>query len=474
MENPLHSLDHLLFTVLPYVAVVGFLLVVAARRYRVPPFGPPRPSAPPPGERRTYGERLLFGYGLLVILGGHLLAFLIPEQVLLSNNDPLRLYVLEVSALAFALMTLTGLLLTVARCAFSAPARRGIGLADWLLYALLLLQVAGGIYVALFYWPGSSWYAISAVPYLRSLVKLEPDLSSVSAMPDAVKLHLVGAWVLLLVLPFTRVVRPLVAADRAEEQAREPSRVTTALLLVGLTFSLLALAPRLWGAHLPGNHQGYEPLQPIAFSHRLHAGELQMSCLYCHADAEKGRHAGIAAADTCMNCHRFITAPLRDVRAELERAQREKRTLPAIFGAGTVGLLGAPSGGGPLLVAPALILGRTDQRWPRTIISPELAKLYAALGLNDKLDPDPAKTATPIHWVKVHNLPSFTHFDHRAHVHAGVECQKCHGPVETMERVRQVEDLSMGWCVQCHRDANQNGVAGQPVHASNDCATCHH
>ena len=437
MENPLHYLDPLLFAGLPYVAVVGFLVLVAARFYRVPPFAAPRPPAPLLGEPRHYGERLLFGYGILVILGGHVLAFLIPEQVLLWNNDPVRLYVLEVSALVFALMTFAGLLLTVARCAVSGPARGGVGPADWLLYVLLLLQVASGICVALFYPWGSSWYATSAVPYLRSLVKLEPDLSSVSAMPHLIKLHMVSAWVLVLLLPFTRVVHPLIAADRGEEPAREPSRVTTALLLVGLTFSLLALVPRLWAARLPGNHQGYEPVQPIAFSHRLHAGELQMSCLYCHADAEKGRHAGIVATRVCMNCHRFITAPLRDSRAEFELAKKEKRP-------------------------------------PRTIISPELAKLYAALALNDKLEPDAAKVATPVRWVKVHNLPSFTHFDHRAHVNAGVDCQRCHGPVETMERVRQVADLSMGWCVQCHRDANQNGVAGQAVRASDDCATCHH
>ena len=436
MENPLHYLDPLLFAGLPYVAVVGFLVLVAARFYRVPPFAAPRPPAPLLGEPRHYGERLLFGYGILVILGGHVLAFLIPEQVLLWNNDPVRLYVLEVSALVFALMTFAGLLLTVARCAVSAPARGGVGPADWLLYVLLLLQVASGICVALFYPWGSSWYATSAVPYLRSLVKLEPDLSSVSAMPHLIKLHMVSAWVLVLLLPFTRVVHPLIAADRGEEPAREPSRVTTALLLVGLTFSILALAPRLRGAHLPGNHQGYEPVQPIAFSHRLHAGELGVSCVYCHAEAEKGPHAGVPAASVCMNCHRFVTAPLWDVRAETEQAKQENRP-------------------------------------PRTLTSPELGKLYAALGLDDKLQPDPAKNPSSIHWVRVHNLPAFTHFDHRAHVNAGVECQRCHGPVETMERVRQVEDLSMGWCVNCHRESSITG----PDHKgqrSTDCSVCHY
>lgn len=215
------------------------------------------------------------------------------------------------------------------------------------------------------------------------------------------------------------------------------SRVLTLVLLVGLAGSSLALIPRMGAFRLPGNQQGYEPPQPIAFSHRLHAGELQISCIYCHSGAERSRYAGIPAASACMNCHKFITAPLGAVHAEDELAKKEKRD-------------------------------------PRRIVSPELEKLYDALGLNAKMQPDPAKTAHPIVWTKVHNVPDFAYFDHRAHVNAGVVCQQCHGPVETMERLRQVPDLSMGWCVNCHRDANQTGVAGKRVYASIDCSTCHY
>jgi hypothetical protein len=214
------------------------------------------------------------------------------------------------------------------------------------------------------------------------------------------------------------------------------SRVTTIVLLVAVVFGGLALAPRIGALRLPGNQQGYEPAQPIDFSHRLHAGELQISCLYCHAGAEKGRYAGVPAASVCMNCHRFVTAPLGAVRAEEELAKKEQRT-------------------------------------PRRIVSPEIAKVYAALGLDADAKPSPSREAKPIEWVRIHNLPDFAYFDHRAHVAAGVTCQACHGPVETMERVRQVSDLSMGWCVNCHRDANQTGIAGKPVHASIDCAVCH-
>jgi len=215
------------------------------------------------------------------------------------------------------------------------------------------------------------------------------------------------------------------------------SRITTVVLLVALVFAFLSLVPRIGALRLPGNQRGYEPVQPIAFSHRLHAGEMQISCLYCHSGAESSRAAGIPAASTCMNCHKFVTAPLGAIRAEDDLAQKEGRA-------------------------------------PRRIVSAELQKLYTALALDDKMGPDPNQQPTPVAWVKVHNLPDYVYFDHRAHVNAGVACQKCHGPAETMEQMRQVEDLSMGWCVNCHRDVNATGVAGKSVHASIDCATCHY
>ncbi len=215
------------------------------------------------------------------------------------------------------------------------------------------------------------------------------------------------------------------------------SRVLTVVLLVGLGYNLLAVTPRIANWRLPGDQQDYEPVQPIAFSHRVHAGDLQTPCLYCHFGAEKSRHAGIPPANVCMNCHQFVTAPLGAVRAEDEQARAEGRP-------------------------------------PRRVISPELAKLYAALGLDEHLQPAPAHRPTPIAWVKVYNLPDFVYFDHRPHVAAGVTCQACHGAVETMERVRQVQSLSMGWCVNCHRQANAEGVAGTPVRASTDCGSCHY
>jgi len=214
------------------------------------------------------------------------------------------------------------------------------------------------------------------------------------------------------------------------------SRLATTVLTLAVAFGAVALWPQLANLRLPGIQRDYEPEQPIHYSHRLHAGEMQIPCQYCHSGAERSRHAGIPPVNVCMNCHKVVTAPLGMVRAEDEQATKENRP-------------------------------------PRRVISAELRKLYDALGLDGNLQRDPAKPERAVAWVKVHNLPDFAYFDHRPHAAAGVTCQTCHGPVETMERMRQVSDLTMGWCVNCHRDANRTGIGGQPVRASLDCSGCH-
>ncbi len=208
------------------------------------------------------------------------------------------------------------------------------------------------------------------------------------------------------------------------------------VLIVSVAGCLLLLSATAGSWHLPGNQQGYEPVQPIAFSHHLHAGELGIQCLYCHHGAETSRTAGIPAADTCLNCHRYVTAPLSAMRKEDAAAQAANRQ-------------------------------------PQTVVSDELQKLYDALAVDDTMTPDPQQQR-PIEWVRVHDLPDFVYFNHSAHVQAGITCQHCHGPVETMQRVRQYGSLSMGWCVDCHRDATLHGINGKRVEASIDCATCHY
>lgn len=145
-----------------------------------------------------------------------------------------------------------------------------------------------------------------------------------------------------------------------------------------------------------GISQNYEPAQPIKFSHKLHAGTNGISCIYCHSGAEKSRHANIPSANVCMNCHKYV--------------QQGTQT-------GTA----------------------------------EIAKIYAALDYDpntSKYGPNPK----PIQWIRVHNLPDLAYFNHSQHVMVGkLECQTCHGPVQEMEVVKQFSPLTMGWCINCHR-----------------------
>ncbi|MHC4937927.1 MAG: cytochrome c3 family protein [Planctomycetota bacterium] len=203
-------------------------------------------------------------------------------------------------------------------------------------------------------------------------------------------------------------------------------RIRTIALACGLVLVLVSLGSRLTSLRVPGNHRGYSPTQPIAYSHRLHAGELEIDCLYCHTAAERGRHAGIPSAGVCMNCHQAVTATRATVVAEEKAAKEEDRAFEAP-------------------------------------VSSELRKLYRALGLNDERKRDPSIRPRPIEWVRIHKVSDFVAFDHRSHVAAGVDCQECHGPVETMERVRQHATLLMGWCVDCHKERR----------ATLDCGACH-
>lgn len=135
-----------------------------------------------------------------------------------------------------------------------------------------------------------------------------------------------------------------------------------------------------------GRQPGYEPDQPILFSHKIHAGDNQIDCKYCHTTVTESKHAGIPSVSLCMNCH-------------------------------------------------------TAVRIGRNTGTEEIAKIYKAL-----------ETGKPIEWIRVHNLPDHSYFNHAQHVSAGkVQCESCHGDVKTMDRIRQVQPLSMGWCIECHR-----------------------
>ena len=158
----------------------------------------------------------------------------------------------------------------------------------------------------------------------------------------------------------------------------------------------------------------YEPKQPIFYSHKVHAGINQVNCLYCHGNAWESKTAAIPSVNVCMNCHKTITKY-----------------------------------NGEQLV---------DSRGNNVDGTAEIAKLhkYAGFDPTNPNDWDPSK-AKPIEWIKIHNLPDHVYFNHSQHVRVGgVQCQTCHGDVTAMDEVKQFSELSMGWCVNCHRQTAVN------------------
>ena len=209
MTTAARYLDQILFVVLPYVVFFTFFLMTI-QRYVRRSFTYSSLSSQFLENKQHFWGLVPFHYGILVVLGGHVVAFLIPREILWWNSHPLRLYVLEVTALVFALLTIVGLIAAIVRRVNVSKVRRTTTTADWILYAVLLLQVATGIMVALHYPWGSSWFAASLSPYLWSLLTLRPDISYVQAMPALVKTHIVCAWALIGLFPFTRLVHILV------------------------------------------------------------------------------------------------------------------------------------------------------------------------------------------------------------------------------------------------------------------------
>jgi hypothetical protein len=157
--------------------------------------------------------------------------------------------------------------------------------------------------------------------------------------------------------------------------------------IVGTVFALVLLYEGVQQVMAVGLTQGYQPTQPIAFSHKLHAGEHQINCAYCHTSVYKSKSANIPSANICMNCHSQI---------------------------------------------------KTE--------SPEIKKIYRAI-----------ERKQPVQWVRIHNLPDLAYFNHSQHTQVGgLECQTCHGPIEKMDVVYQYSALTMGWCINCHRETPLN------------------
>ena len=162
-----------------------------------------------------------------------------------------------------------------------------------------------------------------------------------------------------------------------------------------------------------GVDQGYQPIQPIAFSHKIHAGDNKIDCQYCHSSAKHSKHSGIPSVNVCMNCHKAIAE-----------------------------------------VAEGTEIQWNGQTYGKTQLDQEIAKVYKAAGW-DPEELEYTGKERPIKWIRLHNLPDFVYYNHAQHVTvAGLKCQKCHGPVEEMDEMYQYSSLTMGWCINCHRETN--------------------
>jgi nitrate reductase gamma subunit len=209
-EENLPVLNTFSFLVLPYLALVIFL-VGSIYRYTSSGFQVSSLSSGFLERKRLFWGSQPFHYGLLFLFFGHLIAFLFPASVLAWNGSPVRLMILEMSAFAFGLAALLGLVLLMRR-RFSSPRVLMVtNKMDMLVYVVLLVQIITGLAVAYFDRWGSSWFASTLTPYLRSLFALNPDIAAVSAMPWTVKLHIFSAFFIIAIIPFTRFMHFLVA-----------------------------------------------------------------------------------------------------------------------------------------------------------------------------------------------------------------------------------------------------------------------
>jgi nitrate reductase gamma subunit len=199
-----------LFGVLPYVAVVLFV-GVSITRYRKEPFTFSSLSSQFLESKRLFWGSVPFHIGIVVLFFGHLIGFLFPRSVMLWNQMPVRLFILEATAMAAAVLTLVGLVGLMYRRATNSRLRVNTSVGDILVYIALLFSIVTGLWVALALRWGSAWYTHTAVPYLWSLFTLQPDIKLMSELPLVAQLHVVAAWVLFGLFSFTRLVHVLVA-----------------------------------------------------------------------------------------------------------------------------------------------------------------------------------------------------------------------------------------------------------------------
>lgn len=197
-----------LYGILPYIVMTSAVLGTL-QRYLFNRFSFSSLSSQFLESRKLFLGTILWHFGILVVLLGHLVAFLIPQTILAFNSAPLRLYILEGTALIFAFSAFIGLILLIERRLTQDRVRVVTSVMDYVILSLLLIQVATGIYIAIFHRWGSSWYVLTAVPYLRSLWTFQPQTQYVVDLPRAVQLHMITAFLIIGIFPFTRLVHML-------------------------------------------------------------------------------------------------------------------------------------------------------------------------------------------------------------------------------------------------------------------------
>lgn len=232
-------------------------------------------------------------------------------------------------------------------------------------------------------------------------------------------LTLILAVIALILLQVNSNLRKL-TDDKAGVPTQEPIpfyRNKSYITLLTLVLFVIGGYFTVKGAIGLGRNKDYQPEQPIYYSHKVHAGTNQISCLYCHGGAVEGKHANIPSVNTCMNCHMTIN----EYSSESEKLYRED---------------GKEVNG-----------------------TAEIQKLYEYAGWDPQKREYNTKTGKPVEWIKIHNLPDHVYFNHSQHTVAGkVACQTCHGNIQEMGEVKQFAELSMGWCVNCHRESKVDFV----------------
>ncbi|MEO6820492.1 MAG: c-type cytochrome [Ginsengibacter sp.] len=287
-------------------------------------------------------------------------------------------------------------------------------------YAIKLKAEAGGVVMTAF--PDLKKEEVDAIlDYADSYVKPGAPTAggpgAVAAVPtdNSILYGVLTLILAIIALILLQVNSNLKKLTDEKDGIRTPAPVPfyrnkTYLLLVIIVLFMLGGYFLVEGAMGLGRQKGYQPVQPIYYSHQVHAGVNQISCLYCHGGAQDSKHATIPSVNVCMNCHMAV---------------KEYAGEPIIREDGTT-----------------------------VNANEEIQKLYKYAGWN----PDTKtydKPGKPIEWVRIHNLPDHVYFNHSQHVKVGqVACQTCHGEIQKMGEVKQFADLSMGWCINCHRTSN--------------------